>query len=312
MTLRASTAAAIHMPGGAQDASYGRWHSPTAVVCWASGAKVFTAGLARALVAAGELAWDSHVPTLLGVPGPEHLTIAALVEHRGGLARTLPEQRATLPDPYREWTTERFDERVLPDLEALATAVSPGVEAYSNTGYALLGRALEVSQRQGWIDLVRERLIAPLGMREEVMTVAPPDSPRAEASPGAGAVALASRDLRERPVADWDVSTGPFAAAGGLCSTVPSMLAVLSAALEASSPLAPGAGPHAWTQAGALAAHQGALSRSGSLLVVNTELGSVGVAHAVGGLPGHGARRAERALSNLISRQAPAGARAAP
>ena len=65
------------------------------------------------------------------------------------------------------------------------------------------------------------------------------------------------------------------------------------------------------SRAGARAWHAGALLRSGSLLVVDTGTGSVGAAHALGGLPGHGARYAERALTALLAKAPrPAGAAA--
>ena len=151
---------------------------------------------------------------------------------------------------------------------------------------------------------MRERVVEPLGVPGSAVLLAPPDgSPTPAPAPApAPARALASRDLRGRPVPDWDVSRGPFSAAGGLCSTVPDMVRILRAALDAGSPLSPGDGPHAWQRHGTRAWHGGALLRSGSVVVVDTGTRSVAAAHAAGGLPGHGARHAEKALRALLAR----------
>lgn len=301
MTARSSTGAVVVARSGMLRDAFGRWHTADSVVCWASGTKVLVAAAARSLVAQGWLDWDTPVGELLDMPAPPTMTLASLVEHRSGLPRTLPEQKATLPDPYAGWTTEHFDERVLGDLSGLAALGSPGEVAYSNVGYAVLARVLERTRGAGWLDLVREHVVAPLGVPAETVLLAPPEvSPAGPPSRVGGPAALGPRDLRGRPVAEWDVSVGPFAASGGLCSTVPGMSRILQAALAAGGPLLPGDGPHAWERQGSRAWHAGALFRSGSLLVVDTGTGAAGAAHAVGGLPGHGARYAERALTALL------------
>lgn len=304
MTLRASTAAVALPATGPMRAAYGRWHHPQSLVCWASGTKVFLAGLVRALVADGALAWDTPVADLLGASGPGSMTVAALVEHRSGLPRILPEQRPTLPDPYRGWTTARFDERVLPHLDDLAAPDRVGQVEYSNLGYAVLARAVERSQSRDWLDLVRERVVAPLGLPPESVVVVPPEGaepPDRGVADDGRSYALGSRSLCGRPVPDWDCSTGPFSAAGGLCSTVLTMAQLLRASLDTGGPLAPGDGPHAWQRQGTRAWHAGALLRSGSLLVADVDTGAVAAAHAVGGAPGHGATHAKKALDALLA-----------
>jgi|GEM_PF-4311900 len=299
MTLRASTAVLVQSSRRDALSQYGRWHTPEAVVCWASVTKVFVAGLARSLVAEGRLSWDLPVGTLIGTVAPEAMTVRALIEHTSGLPRALPEQKPTLPDPYAGWTTEQFDDRVLSHLTDLAGPSVPDSGGYSNVGYAVLARAIEISQGRPWLELVRERVVEPLGMPGSAVLLAPP-----EGSSSQPPQALGSRDIWGRPVRDWDVSDGPFSAAGGLCSTVPDMARILRAALDTESPLSPGDGPHAWQQHGARAWHNGALLRSGSLIVVDTDKRTVAAAHAVGGLPGHGARHAEKALGTLLARAA--------
>lgn len=135
-------------------------------------------------------------------------------------------------------------------------------------------------------------IVTPLGLNGADFTVDAPVT--------AGGPIPVSQDLRGRPVAEWDTSTGPFSAAGGLCATLPAMHAVLRAALEQGGPLLPGDGPHAWATSDQRSWHAGALLRSGSLAVVGTGTGAVAVAHALGGAPGMGSRHAEKALSALL------------
>lgn len=286
MTLRSSQAALAWSPAAGERSEYGRWHDPETPVCWASVTKVFVAGVTRALVERGDLDWSTPAGALLGVDAP--MTLAALVEHRSGLPRALPEQKATLPDPYAEWTTEHFDSSVLPRLPELATTT----DDYSNVGYAVLGRALERHTGTDWLTLVRDLIVAPLGLPGADFTVDAPVT--------AGGPIPVSLDLRGRPVAEWDTSTGPFSAAGGLCASLPTMHAVLRAAVEQGGPLLPGDGPHAWVTTGQRSWHSGALFRSGSLAVVDTGTGAVAVAHALGGAPGMGSRHAEKALGTLL------------
>lgn len=298
MTLRSSSGVVAIPRTGEVLSSYERWHHQDALVCWASGTKVVTAGLVRALVGDGAFGWDTPVSEMLEVEAPATLTVESLVSHRSGLPRALPEQGPTVADPYAEWTTARFDQRVLPRLGVLASTGTPGEFGYSNVGYAVLARAVEASLGRAWLDLVRTRILAPLGLPHGSVTVAPPegitrlpDGPRA----------LSSRSLRGRAVPDWDTSRGPFAAAGGLCSTVPVMAQILRVSLDTDGPVAPGSGPHAWERQGSRAWHAGALMRSGSMLVVDTETRAVAAAHVVGGPPGHGATQAEKALSEVLA-----------
>lgn len=295
MTARHSAGVEIRVTDGETFSSYGRWHTPRSVVCWASGTKVFVAALARALVSSGALDWDLPVGQLLGERTPEHVTVASLVEHRSGLPRVLPEQESAHADPYRSWTVERFDARVLPSLAELASAGPRGESGYSNLGYALLGRAMEIAFDASWLDLVRHHVIAPLGLETETVSVRRPEGIEAQ-----GDGALSPRSLRGRAVPDWDLSTGPFSAAGGLCATVADMSAALQASLDLGGHLTRSDGPQAWGWQEGRAVHAGALLRSGSLLMINPENGTVGAVHAVGGLPGRGAQLAERRLTAFV------------
>lgn len=294
MTLRKSTAAALHRPGQEDVTDYGRWHDPATPVAWASVTKLFLAATVRSLVTDGSWTWETPAAELLGVSAPDELTVRALLEHRSGLPRLLPEQSRELIDPYRAWTDERFDEAVLPRLPELITG-EPGREEYSNLGYAVLTRALERDQGQGWLDLLRTRVLTPLGV-----------DPLGFSLGGSGRDGLdvvLSRSLVGGAQWDWDASAGPFSGAGGLCAPVPLMLRTLVSALEHPSELDPRRTPHAWLAGpDGVYTFRGALMRSGSVVVVQPDTGRVGVAHAVGGMASRGAEHAEAALTRLAGR----------
>ncbi|GII99870.1 CubicO group peptidase (beta-lactamase class C family) [Sediminihabitans luteus] len=296
--MAASVAALVRGADGSGRASWTGAHGPDAVVCWASVTKIFTAALCHALVDAGSLTSRSTVTELVGVDAPPIMTVQNLVEHRAGAPVLPPGYSHLTEDNYGAWTAQRFDEQVMGRLADVATAVTPrSVPEYSNVGYAVLTRSLERAFRRPWIDLVREHVLAPVGVDPGAFAVGAPSS---TVLPPAVRTLQARGRLRRRTLDDWDVTTGPFAGAGGLASTVPAMADVLDRVLDQGGPLHPGRTPHAWSVDGARAGVQGALMRSGSIVLVDTDTRSVGVAHVAGGLPGWGDRLASRALRRLV------------
>lgn len=291
VTLLRSAAAELHRPGREDLSAYGRWHSPDTPVAWASVTKLFLASTVRALVARDALSWDTCVGDVLHAEAPASLTVRSLVEHRSGLPRLLPEQSRQVIDPYTSWTHEQFDAAVLPRLAALV-GESAGEEEYSNLGYALLTRVVESSQQQPWLDLLRALVIEPLGVDPALFTLG--------GSGRDGQPVVLSRSLWGSRQWDWDLATGPFSGAGGLCTTVPAMREALVAALGQPSELDPRRTPHAWVRVreGVYSMH-GGLMRCGSVVAVEAGSGKVGVAHAVGGMAGRGAEHAEAALTRL-------------
>ncbi len=292
LSVRRSRAAEVLRRGRERESRYGPLHDPDSWVCWASVTKIFVAALCAALVERGEISWATRVEDLAGREVTTPITIDALVEHRSSLPRMLPHGRSVV-DPYREWTTERFDAEVLGSLRALRVNTSGAAGfVYSNLGYAVLTRSIEIGLGSSWIDLMRKQVLEPLGIPPSSMKIG---APVRHARPGLAST-MRSRDFRGRALDDWDVASGPFSGAGGLCSTVSTMVDALARSLEAQAHLAPSATPHAWSGSGTRFEHAGALLRSGSLVVVDTATGSVAAAHAVGGVPGHGDRYARRAL----------------
>ncbi|MDI9402499.1 MAG: serine hydrolase [Limnohabitans sp.] len=143
--------------------------------------KAFTATLAAALVADGVIAWRTTIGELLSIDAPDlheawrAVTLEDLLRHRGG---------APSNPPPAIWTAAFSCE--LPPIECRAQfvrgllAMKPGERgkhAYSNQGYAIAGRMLEIASLRGEKDadgkptasvayetLLTDRVLLPLGI----------------------------------------------------------------------------------------------------------------------------------------------------
>jgi CubicO group peptidase (beta-lactamase class C family) len=166
--------------------------------------KTFTAVLIMALRDAGRLSLDDRLERYL--PSTRHgaVTIRQMLAHASGLQR----------EPVgRIWENlEAPDqERLLRELED-AEQVLPVHFAfhYSNLAFALLGQIVEQLEARTWSDVVTERILAPLGMRNTSLT--PDEAGRAlgyQVHPHTGVATLEPKfDLK---------ATAPL---GGLWSTV--------------------------------------------------------------------------------------------
>jgi CubicO group peptidase (beta-lactamase class C family) len=166
--------------------------------------KTFTAVLIMALRDAGRLSLDDRLERYLPQTRHGALTIRQMLAHASGLQR----------EPVgRIW--ENLDapdqERLLRELED-AEQVLPVHFAfhYSNLAYALLGQVVEQLETRAWSDVVSERILAPLEMKNTGLV--PDDARRAlgyQVHPHTGVATLEPQfDLR---------ATAPL---GGLWSTV--------------------------------------------------------------------------------------------
>jgi CubicO group peptidase (beta-lactamase class C family) len=166
--------------------------------------KTFTAVLIMALRDAGRLSLDDRLDTYLPQTRHGAITIRQMMAHASGLQR----------EPVgRIW--ENLDapdqERLLRELED-AEQVLPVHFAfhYSNLAFALLGQIVELLETRAWGDVVTERILAPLEMRNTGL--APDEVGRAlgyQVHPHTGVATLEPRfDLK---------ATAPL---GGLWSTV--------------------------------------------------------------------------------------------
>ena len=106
-------------------------------------------------------------------------------------------------------------------VHATAARRAPGgrMLRYSSLGFALLGAALEARAGVPYERLLRERLLAPLGMRETAISV-PPEL-RGRLLTGHG-----RRGRPRPPLEDW------MAPAGGIRSSAADMLSFLAASLD--------------------------------------------------------------------------------
>jgi CubicO group peptidase (beta-lactamase class C family) len=121
--------------------------------------KTFTAVLIMALRDAGKLALDDRLDTYLPQTRHGAITIRQMLAHASGLQR----------EPVgRIWENlEAPDqERLLRELED-AEQVLPAHFAfhYSNLAFALLGQIVELLEARPWGEVVTERILAPLEMR---------------------------------------------------------------------------------------------------------------------------------------------------
>jgi CubicO group peptidase (beta-lactamase class C family) len=137
----------------------------------ASGSKGFTALVVASLVADGTLAYSLPARELLGADLPliaPDVTVEHLLTHTSGIGDYLDEDDDGDIDDYvltvpvhRLATTEAF----LADLDGHPTAFAAGERfAYNNGGFMVLALLAERAGGRPFVDLVRERVLAPAGM----------------------------------------------------------------------------------------------------------------------------------------------------
>ena len=143
--------------------------------------KVYNALILATAVAARELTLETPVSSLWpaaqaldAAPGP--VTLEHLATHTAGLPRlpaTFAPRDAT--DPYAD-----FDDAALVRALATTTLEAPPGEryAYSNLGAGLLGRALAERFERSWEALLRERVLAPLGLSDTHVSLDAAAAPR--------------------------------------------------------------------------------------------------------------------------------------
>jgi serine-type D-Ala-D-Ala carboxypeptidase/endopeptidase len=131
--------------------------------------KTFTASLLADMVVRGEVKLDDPVSKYLpaGVKVPERdgraITMVELATHSSGLP-FLPANLS--PDIQRSWA-QYTDAQMNAFLAGYTLPQAPGEKfLYSDTGFGLLGHALELRAGKPWEDLVEERIARPLAMTD--------------------------------------------------------------------------------------------------------------------------------------------------
>jgi len=186
--------------------------------------KVFTGSMLAGMVADGSVRLDDPVakflPASVRVPARNgrQITLVDLATQSSGLPR-LPANLAPRDssNPYADYTVAQM----YAFLSSYELPRDPGqTYEYSNLGVGLLGHALALKAGMSYEDLVRRRILSPLGMRETAITLSP--ALRARVAPG--------HDTEGNVVPNWDLPT--LAGAGALRSTVQDMLTFLAANLD--------------------------------------------------------------------------------
>ena len=186
--------------------------------------KTFTAAILADMVARGEVRLDDPVakflPASVRVPSynGKQITLVDLATQSSGLPR-LPGDFAPhdSSNPYADYSVAQL--YAFLSSYQLPRDVGATYE-YSNLGMGLLGHALTLKARMSYEDLVHQRVLTPLGMRETAVTLTP--ALAARLTPG--------HDAEGHVVPNWDLPT--LAGAGALRSTARDMLTFLAANID--------------------------------------------------------------------------------
>jgi D-alanyl-D-alanine carboxypeptidase len=172
--------AVLALATGVSDRETGRPMAPSDRMLQGSVGKTYVAAVALQLVGEGRLGLDDRVAAWLGaepwfgrLPNAADLTVRALMNHTSGLVRYEFDERflADLTaDPGRTWRPEEQLAYVLDTAPPFA--VGAGWE-YSDTNYLVLGLVLERAGGAPYVELLRTRLLAPLGLADTVPVEGP-------------------------------------------------------------------------------------------------------------------------------------------
>jgi CubicO group peptidase (beta-lactamase class C family) len=124
--------------------------------------KTFTAVLVMQCRDDGLLDLDDPIGEHLPVPRHGELTVRRLLSHTSGVQR----------EPYGDvWETLRMPdvERFLGDLAKAERVLAPSRRFhYSNVGFAILGQLVAHLRNGSWHEVLRQRILTPLGLQDVV------------------------------------------------------------------------------------------------------------------------------------------------
>lgn len=146
---------------------------PNSLIRLCSISKVFAGELLTELISEGKVTLSDPLqrfaPPKTTVPegtGRTPITLRDLATHTSGLQREVGSHPAkaphfTFPDPTFRWTW----------LTKQRLLTRPGIAAlYSNVGFDLLGDALACAANKTYAQLLNERIVRPLGLRDTTLT----------------------------------------------------------------------------------------------------------------------------------------------
>jgi D-alanyl-D-alanine carboxypeptidase len=194
--------------------------------------KAFVATLVLQLVGEGKVSLDDRISEWVeGVPNGDQITIRQLIDHTSGLGNPFPVEQVL---GGRDCTPEE-----LLALGASAPPVAPPgtTWSYSNYGYNLLGRVVELASGQDVSTAIQERIAKPLGLRRTLL----PTSGNGLSNPFTHGYGLGEVGPTQAPTTSDDATSlhaSCLWAAGGMVSTL-SDLHVWSRALATGALLEP-------------------------------------------------------------------------
>ncbi|MFF1395805.1 serine hydrolase domain-containing protein [Streptomyces sp. NPDC058287] len=206
----------------------------------ASQTKSFTANLVLQLVGEGKVALDDHISKwVTGVPNGDRITIRQLLNHTSGLADAF-----TSPTIQAKVQTGCTVPELLTAEAKIPPVAPPGTKwSYSNYGYNLLGRLVELAGGQDLSTAVQQRIARPLGLRRTLL----PTSGNGLSKPFTHGYGLGDLGPTQAPTASDDATALPASclwAHGSMVSTLSDMR-VWSRALATGALLK----PEVWAEA---------------------------------------------------------------
>ncbi|HSK19483.1 MAG TPA: serine hydrolase [Longimicrobiales bacterium] len=191
--------------------------------------KVFTGILLADMVRRGEVSLEDpaakYLPAEVTMPARNgaEITLGHLSTQTSGLPRMPSNFRPADPlNPYVDYTAEQLYEF----LSGYTLPRDPGAQyEYSNVGVGLLGHVLALRAGMPYDELVRERILEPLGMDNTGSTLTPWMQERA----------VAGHSASGDTVPWWGQQV--LAGAGSLRSSIDDMLTFAEAALRGAGPL---------------------------------------------------------------------------
>jgi CubicO group peptidase (beta-lactamase class C family) len=180
--------------------------------------KSVTAVAYAQLVERGVLGYDDpvgrHLPAAGGFAGARDgaapVTLRQLATHTAGLIRE-PRLAGAASGPIDGW-----EDKILASIPATSFDTVPGARyAYSNIGYGVLGLAVSRGAGVPFMELVEQRMFAPLGMTSSTFVITPALQPRLAVGYANGGSRIdAEGPLREHAGRGYKVPNG------GVYSTV--------------------------------------------------------------------------------------------
>lgn len=184
--------------------------------------KTFTGTLVLQLAQQGKLGLDDPINTYVaGVPNGKDVTLRMLLNMTSGLASYTTDQHFTdqlFADPRKAWTPDQL----LAVGLALPPLFAPGEKFnYSNTNTILLGKVIEKVTGQPYADVLRDRILVPLGLTQTSMPAATDTLPAPHAS---GSTLQGTPDSSTTPVDTTDWNPTWAWTAGQMVSTADDLL----------------------------------------------------------------------------------------